>query len=236
VGPVWDQASEAQIARIGAVAKADPEPHRVWMFLNEPELMSESAYPLDPQGAAWWTWKAIRAVKAMQPGAIIAGPNLYNTADNAWAAAYLYWLGHSVCAKVMHPVIDVWCVHDYIGRYESVTWNGSQWVTDERLTYRVMQDHLTWLRAYSAAHYNPVQPLAPVWITETGVLDAQTAAPAKEQMAALDSYIAREGVRQGVTAAYWFVSQDLDWLRWAPGTCLWCGDTLTETGHAWLEE
>lgn len=236
VGPAWDEASEAQIAAMQAVAAADPDPYRVWLLLNEPELgaRKESAWALDPKGAAWWTWKAIRALKAVQPGAIIGGPNLYNLADNAWAEQYLYWFGHSVCAKTGRSVFDVWAVHDYIGRYESCRWDGAQWATDERPTYKVMEEHLAWMRAYSAAHYHPVAPRAPVWITETGALEAQTPAAALPAMAALDEWMGRSGLRLGVTAAYWFVSEDPDWLRWAPGTCLWSGGTLTETGRAWL--
>ena len=236
IGPTWDQATEAQIARIQVVAKADPDPCRVWLLLNEPELgeRKESAWALDAKSAAWWTWRAIKAIKAVQPGAIIAGPNLYNVASNAWAQTYLYWFGHSVCSKTKAPVFDAWAVHDYIGRYESCRWDGAQWVTDERLTYRVLEEHIAWMRAYSAANYNPVRPGAPVWITETGVLDAQSTAPCWAHMDALDAWMGRAGLRLGVTAAYWFVSEDPDWLRWAPGTCLWSGGTLTETGRAWL--
>lgn len=229
----WEQATYEQLASIRAHAMGDAFPCRVWGLLNEPDRTQESGWAGDPEGAAWWTWMAIKEIRRVKPDAVIVAPNMYHAGDRVWLERYLAYLGQDKFASL--PRIDVLGMHDYTGRYESAVYNNG-WQVDGRMTYRVLGDTIDWVRAYSATHGGALRAGAPCWITETGHTWAQTADDAQQVMDALDTYVVGRGCRQGVTAAYWFVSYDSWWASAAPGTLLAnAGGELTETGRRWLE-
>ena len=123
--------------------------------------------------------------------------------------------------------LELYGVHDYSARY-------SYCYGDWPLTWAGLVDHLTWLRGLG---HTCMDITAPVWITESGNLGAQTLAHAMGTITPLQAWLDEQGIALGVSAVFWFIGYVAEGSYWdtqAPGTILYqASNALTTTGEAW---
>ena len=218
--PFRDAANDANLRAIERVARNDPMlqkknlfgQKRYWMFLNEPDLAEWSGgWGSDWRGAAKWYAAAYKAVKQNDPynQSVIIGPNLYAAHDG-----YELWLEYFYEEiKKQGADIEIYGVHDWIGRYED-------FFTDQRLTYAQLERHIAFARSIGIT--------VPVWVTETGHLDPPTQQDVFDVIHAIRAWEVKGLVDQWL----WFAVND-EW--WQQKTRLWDDRwQLTPVGEAWF--
>ena len=225
--PAYEQATDAEFAWIETRARVDANRERVWLAFNEPDLLdwAESGYRSHPEQAAQVYARFWRAVKGGCPTCRVGAPNIYFASDESdWPARFLAAL------EPTGAQIDVWCVHDYFGRYNRTLIDyGDRYEYDLTLDYRGLSAHLTQLDTWRAAWPELFAEDLEIWVTETGILNSDD-----DPFALMDA-IARWPERWRIVRWYWFVSYDPDWEKSAPQTLLWTASgSITPTGKAWL--